>query len=188
MLNLSFLSPNLSQGIDKVLVCLCPCGFNNPRNTLRWKLLQLAFLCLRIILLCLRTANISPLWSPCLYHPIFILECSAVAIALQASCSQPWPSGSYYIHKHSELSRASSLSTKTTALGHDTSWCSHDEWSTSTYGLHPESSSSKLISLVQPAFPWTTRPLPHPRGNNRPLGHLVAFFVWYDPCLHHSSE
>jgi hypothetical protein len=33
-LNIAFLSPKLSHGIDKVLVCLCPCGFNNPRNTL----------------------------------------------------------------------------------------------------------------------------------------------------------
>jgi hypothetical protein len=56
-LNLAFLSPKLSRGIDKVLVCLCPCGFDNPRNTLRWKLLQLASVCLRIILFGLRTAN-----------------------------------------------------------------------------------------------------------------------------------
>jgi hypothetical protein len=34
-LNLAFLSPKLSCGIDKVLVCLCPCGFDIPRNTLR---------------------------------------------------------------------------------------------------------------------------------------------------------
>jgi hypothetical protein len=33
-LNLAF-SPKLSCGIDKVLVCLYPCGFDNPRNTLR---------------------------------------------------------------------------------------------------------------------------------------------------------
>jgi hypothetical protein len=57
MLNLAFLSPKLSRDIDKVLVCLCTCGFDNPRNTLRWKLLQLAFLRFRIILLGLRTAN-----------------------------------------------------------------------------------------------------------------------------------
>jgi hypothetical protein len=56
-LNLAFLSPKLSRGIDIVLVCLCPCGFDNPRNTLRWKLLQLASVCLRIILFSLRTAN-----------------------------------------------------------------------------------------------------------------------------------
>jgi hypothetical protein len=30
-LNLSFLSPKLSRGIDKVLVCLYSCGFDNPR-------------------------------------------------------------------------------------------------------------------------------------------------------------
>jgi hypothetical protein len=40
-----------------VLVCLCPCGFDNPRNTLRWKLLQLASVRLWINLLGLRTAN-----------------------------------------------------------------------------------------------------------------------------------
>jgi hypothetical protein len=34
-LNLVFLSPKLSRGIDIVLVYLCPCGFDNPRNTLR---------------------------------------------------------------------------------------------------------------------------------------------------------
>jgi hypothetical protein len=56
-LNLAFLSPKLSRGIDKVLVYLCPCGFEYPRNTLRWKLLQLESVCLRIILLGLRTAN-----------------------------------------------------------------------------------------------------------------------------------
>jgi hypothetical protein len=38
-LNLAFLFAKLSHGIDIVLVCLCPCGFDNPRNTLRWKLL-----------------------------------------------------------------------------------------------------------------------------------------------------
>jgi hypothetical protein len=58
-LNLVFLSPKLSHGIHKVLVNLCPCGFDNPRNTLRWKLLQLASVRLWIILLGLRTANIS---------------------------------------------------------------------------------------------------------------------------------
>jgi hypothetical protein len=47
----------LSRGIDKVLVCLCPCGFDNPRNTLRSKLLQLAPIQLRISLFGLRTAN-----------------------------------------------------------------------------------------------------------------------------------
>jgi hypothetical protein len=57
MLNLAFFSPKFSCGIDKVLVCLCPCGFDNPRNTLRWKLLQLASVHLWIILLGLRTAN-----------------------------------------------------------------------------------------------------------------------------------
>jgi hypothetical protein len=57
MLNLAFLSPKLSHGIDIVLVCLCPRGFDNPRNTLRWKLLQLASVRLRIILFGLRTAN-----------------------------------------------------------------------------------------------------------------------------------
>jgi hypothetical protein len=67
-LNLAFLSPKLSRVIDKVLVCLCPCGFDNPRNTLWWKLLQLSYVCLRIILLGLRTANsdqraLSPAWS-----------------------------------------------------------------------------------------------------------------------------
>jgi hypothetical protein len=56
-LNLAFLSPKLSRGIDKVLVCLSPYGFNNPRNTLRWKLLQLASIHLGIILFGLRTAN-----------------------------------------------------------------------------------------------------------------------------------
>jgi hypothetical protein len=56
-LNLAFLSPKLSHDIDKVLVCLCPCGFNNHRNTFRWKLLQLASVRLRIILFGLRTAN-----------------------------------------------------------------------------------------------------------------------------------
>jgi hypothetical protein len=57
-LNLAFLSPKLSRGIDIVLVYLCPCGLDNPRNTLRWKLLQLASIHLRIILFSLRTANI----------------------------------------------------------------------------------------------------------------------------------
>jgi hypothetical protein len=56
-LNLVFLSPKLSHSIDKVLLYLCPYGFDNPKNTLRWKLLQLASVCLRIILLGLRTAN-----------------------------------------------------------------------------------------------------------------------------------
>jgi hypothetical protein len=56
-LNLTFLSPKLSCGIDKVLVYLCPCGFDNPRNTLRWKLLQLGSVRLRIILLGLRTTH-----------------------------------------------------------------------------------------------------------------------------------
>jgi hypothetical protein len=56
-LNLALLSPKLSRGIDKVIVCLYPCGFDNPRNTLRWKLLQLASVCLRIILLGSRTTN-----------------------------------------------------------------------------------------------------------------------------------
>jgi hypothetical protein len=28
-LNLAFVSPKLSRGIDVVLVCLCPCGFDN---------------------------------------------------------------------------------------------------------------------------------------------------------------
>jgi hypothetical protein len=56
-LNLAFLSPKLSCVIDKVLVCLCPSGFDNPRNTLRWKLLQLASVYSWIILLGLRTAN-----------------------------------------------------------------------------------------------------------------------------------
>jgi hypothetical protein len=40
-----------------MLDCLCPCGFDNPRNTLRWKLLQLAPIRLRINLFGLRTAN-----------------------------------------------------------------------------------------------------------------------------------
>jgi hypothetical protein len=57
MLNLAFLSKKLSFGIDIVLVYLCPYGFNNPRNTLRSKLLQLASICLRIILFFLRTSN-----------------------------------------------------------------------------------------------------------------------------------
>jgi hypothetical protein len=57
-LNLAFLSLKLSRGIDIVLVCLYSCGFDNPRNTLRWKLLQLASVCLRIILFGLRTVNI----------------------------------------------------------------------------------------------------------------------------------
>jgi hypothetical protein len=56
-LNLAFLSPKLSRDIDKVLVWLCPCRFDNSRNTLTWKLLQLASVRLRIILLGLRTAN-----------------------------------------------------------------------------------------------------------------------------------
>jgi hypothetical protein len=56
-INLAFLSPKLSHGIDIVLVCLCPCQFDNPRNTLRWKLLQLASICLQIILFGLRTAS-----------------------------------------------------------------------------------------------------------------------------------
>jgi hypothetical protein len=30
-LNLAFLSPKLSCGMDKVLVCLCPFGFDNLR-------------------------------------------------------------------------------------------------------------------------------------------------------------
>jgi hypothetical protein len=60
-LNLAFLFLKLSHNIDKVLVCLCPCGFDNPRNTLRWKLLQLASIHLRIILFGLRTANSSEL-------------------------------------------------------------------------------------------------------------------------------
>jgi hypothetical protein len=56
-LNLAFLSPKLSHGIDKVLVYLCHYGFDNPSNTLRSKLLQLASVCLQIILLGLRTTN-----------------------------------------------------------------------------------------------------------------------------------
>jgi hypothetical protein len=56
-LNLPFLSPMLSRGIDKVLVCLYPYGFDNPRNTLRWKLLQLTSVRLQIILFGLRTTN-----------------------------------------------------------------------------------------------------------------------------------
>jgi hypothetical protein len=56
-LNLVFLSPKLSRGIDEVLVYLYPCGFDNSRNTFRWKLLQLASVRLRIILFGLRTAN-----------------------------------------------------------------------------------------------------------------------------------
>jgi predicted secreted protein len=56
-LNLAFISPKLSHGIDIMLVCLCPCRFDNPRNTVRWKLLQLASVHLRIILFGLRTAN-----------------------------------------------------------------------------------------------------------------------------------
>jgi hypothetical protein len=58
-LNLAFLSPKLPCVIDKVLLCLCPCGFDYPRNTLRWKLLQLASIRLKIILFGLRTANTS---------------------------------------------------------------------------------------------------------------------------------
>jgi hypothetical protein len=34
-LNLAFLSSKLSRSIDIVLVCLCPCGFDKLRNTLR---------------------------------------------------------------------------------------------------------------------------------------------------------
>jgi hypothetical protein len=60
-LSLAFLSPKLSRGIDKVLVCLSPCGFDNPRNTLRWKLIQLAFVRCPIILLGLGTTNTYPL-------------------------------------------------------------------------------------------------------------------------------
>jgi hypothetical protein len=56
-LNLALLSPKLSHGIDIVLVYLCPCGFDNPRNKHRWKLLQLTTVCLRIILFDLRTTN-----------------------------------------------------------------------------------------------------------------------------------
>jgi hypothetical protein len=56
-LNLAFLSLKLSCDIDIVLVYLYPCGFDNPGNTLRWKLLQLAYVHLRIILFGLRTAN-----------------------------------------------------------------------------------------------------------------------------------
>jgi hypothetical protein len=63
-LNLAFLSPKLSRGIDKVLVCLCPYGFDNPKNTLRWNLLQLAFVRLRIILFALGTANALTLFGP----------------------------------------------------------------------------------------------------------------------------
>jgi hypothetical protein len=55
--NLSFLSPKLSCGMDIVLGYLCPCRFDNPRNTLRWKLLQLAFVRLWIILFGFRTTN-----------------------------------------------------------------------------------------------------------------------------------
>jgi hypothetical protein len=56
-LNLPLLSPKLSRGIDIVLVYHYPCGFDNPTNTLRWNLLQLAYICLWIILLGLRTTN-----------------------------------------------------------------------------------------------------------------------------------
>jgi hypothetical protein len=42
-----------------MLVCLCPYGFDNPRNTLRSKLLQLASVRLQIILFGLRSANSS---------------------------------------------------------------------------------------------------------------------------------
>jgi hypothetical protein len=45
------------EALDKVLVCLCPCGFDNLRNTLRWKLLQLAYVRLQIILFGLSTTN-----------------------------------------------------------------------------------------------------------------------------------
>jgi hypothetical protein len=40
-----------------VLVCLCPCGFDDPRNTLKCKLLQLTYVCLQIILFGLRIGN-----------------------------------------------------------------------------------------------------------------------------------
>jgi hypothetical protein len=63
-LNLAFLSPKLSCSIDKVLVYLCPYGFDNPRNTLRWKLLQLASVRMWIILFGLRTANSEQLKLP----------------------------------------------------------------------------------------------------------------------------
>jgi hypothetical protein len=60
-LNLAFLSPKLSCSIDIVLVCLCPHGFDNPRNTLRWKLLELTSVRLRIILFDLRSTNTNTL-------------------------------------------------------------------------------------------------------------------------------
>jgi hypothetical protein len=59
-LNLAFLLPKLSCDIHKVLVCLCSCGFDNPRKTLMWKLLQFTSVRLRIILLGSRTTNRVP--------------------------------------------------------------------------------------------------------------------------------
>jgi hypothetical protein len=35
LVRLYFCFLKLSHSIDKILVCLCPYGFDNPRNTLR---------------------------------------------------------------------------------------------------------------------------------------------------------
>jgi hypothetical protein len=86
-LNLAFLSPKLSHGIDKVLVCLCPYGFDNPRNTLRWKLLQLASVRIRIILFDLRTANKRPV-------SCFVLTSTSTLLAVEL----PLPSKELLLH------------------------------------------------------------------------------------------
>jgi hypothetical protein len=66
-------------------------------------------------------SKVNPQWSLCLHHPTSILEYIVVATALQAPRSQPWPSSRCHTQKRSELSHASFSSTKTAALGHDTS-------------------------------------------------------------------
>jgi hypothetical protein len=68
-LNLAFLSPKLSRGIDKVLVFLYPYGFNNPRNTLRWKLLQLSSVCMLQSTCFVRTKVI---YSICYFYAAFV--------------------------------------------------------------------------------------------------------------------
>jgi hypothetical protein len=65
----------------------------------------------------LRAINGKPTMKSILISSDSILEYSAVAIALLLHR----PSDRYRIQKRSELSHASSLSTKIAALGHDTS-------------------------------------------------------------------
>jgi hypothetical protein len=92
-LNLAFLSPKLSHGIDKMLVYLCPSGFDNHRNTLRWKLLQLAFVRLWIILFGLRTAN-NTVGSLSTLTPLPVIYSWSSTLPYKMSDVDPLPNGS----------------------------------------------------------------------------------------------